>query len=166
MPVSAGKLKLLLVAAFALQFWMAAAQQPCSLPLKSLKPTSSFGARIHPVTGKNDFHKGIDLSARCEPVLSVLQGKVTSAGYHPILGNFVIVDHGGIQSVYGHLRMVLAVKGNLVRAGSLLGITGTTGRTTGGHLHFAVKYGVHYLDPLRFLLGIFQQETGLTDMPN
>lgn len=157
MQLSVGSFGLVLLATFIFKVWPADAQQLYSLPLNSLRLTSQFGVRIHPVTGKSDFHRGVDLSARCEPVLSVLPGEVSSVGYHSILGKFVIVDHGGIQSIYGHLRMVLTSTGSLVQAGSLLGITGNTGRTTGEHLHFAVRYGGHYLDPLRFLLGIFQQ---------
>ncbi|WP_431293346.1 M23 family metallopeptidase [Pedobacter sp. P26] len=130
-------------------------QQAFSLPLKSLKLTSPFGGRIHPVTGKSDFHRGIDLSARCEPVLAVLPGVVSAAGFDPILGNYIKIEHGDIQSIYGHLRMACVRVGDLVEAGSFLGITGSTGRSTGEHLHFALKFQGCYVDPLRYLMRIY-----------
>ncbi|WP_158526235.1 M23 family metallopeptidase [Pedobacter paludis] len=133
------------------------AQQDFSLPLNSLHLTSTFGGRIHPITRKPDFHRGIDLSARCEPVLSVLNGRVSATGFDPILGNFVKIDHQGIQVLYAHLRMAWVSRGKVVEAGTPIGITGSTGRSTGEHLHFAVSISGVYLDPLQFLMGLGEQ---------
>jgi len=125
--------------------------QTHSLPLNELILTSSFGKRIHPVTGKNDFHKGIDLSAKSEPIYSILDGVVISVGANSILGNFIRIDHGELTSIYGHLSIQLCKKGDSVKAGDFIAVSGNTGRVTGEHLHFSILYGKSYLDPLKFL---------------
>ncbi|MFN0293561.1 M23 family metallopeptidase [Pedobacter helvus] len=122
-----------------------------SLPLENLKITSGYGYRIHPVTKQHDFHKGIDLAARCDPVLSVLAGIVTETGYNPILGKYVRIGHGDFQSIYGHLSYILVCRGDTVDAKQPIAITGTTGRVTGEHLHFSVKFRNNPINPLLFL---------------
>ncbi len=131
----------------------AQAQQPVkvSLPLLQLRVNSSFGKRIHPVTGLPDQHKGVDLAARCDPVLSVMDGKVSSTGCNPTLGSFVRIKHGEFQSIYGHLSYILITPGELVTARQVIGITGSTGRVTGEHLHFSIRFKDKYLNPLHFL---------------
>lgn len=122
-----------------------------SLPLSKLRVTSPFGSRIHPVTGKYDFHKGVDLAARNNIVYTILDGHVTQAAYGSTLGNFVRINHGDFQSVYGHLSLILISPGADVIAGQTIGITGATGRVTGEHLHFAVFFKGTSIDPLLFL---------------
>ena len=122
-----------------------------TLPLDRLVLTSSFGWRKHPITSKADFHKGVDLSARSAPVYSIMDGKITTVGYNNLLGKFIRVDHGGIQSVYGHLSSAFAYTGQIVKAGQMIGVTGSTGRATGEHLHFAIKIDSVFVHPLRFL---------------
>lgn len=122
-----------------------------SLPLENLKITSGYGYRIHPVTKQQDFHKGVDLAARCDPVLSVLAGRVTETGFNPILGKYVLIGHGEFQSIYGHLSYILVCRGDTVDAKQPIAITGTTGRVTGEHLHFSVKFRDNHIDPLLFL---------------
>lgn len=141
------------VLALLLFFISAQAQQPVnvSLPLMQLRVNSSFGNRTHPVTGQSDLHKGVDLAARCDPVLSVMEGTVSSTGFNPILGSFIRIKHGEFQSIYGHLSYILVTPGDSVTAGQFIGITGSTGRVTGEHLHFSIRFKDKYLNPLHFL---------------
>lgn len=125
-----------------------------SLPLINLRLTSGFGYRIHPVTKKYDLHKGVDLAARCDPVLSILDGKITAIGFNPILGKYVSISHGEFQSIYGHLSHILVDKGETIEAGRPIAITGATGRVTGEHLHFSIKFRDKYLNPLHFLFSL------------
>lgn len=124
------------------------------LPLTTLRVTSSYGHRTHPVTGKSDFHKGVDLAAHGKLVFSVLPGVVAQAGYNLILGNFIRINHSGATSIYGHLSILLIHKGDLIMGGQAIAITGSTGRVTGEHLHFSIKVGEMYVDPLLFLFSL------------
>jgi len=126
------------------------------MPLHHLKINSVFGYRIHPVTGRIDFHRGVDLAARSEPVYCIMRGTVYETGTNPILGKYVKVSHGELFSIYGHLSLSLVKVGMPVEAGSILGITGATGRTTGEHLHFSVTLRGIYLDPMALIHGWLQ----------
>lgn len=130
---------------------LSAYSQIC-MPLNSMKVNSAFGNRIHPVTHQNDFHRGIDLRARNEPVFSFFAGKVTEAGYNPILGKFIRIDHSGVESIYGHLSVILVQKGEEICSGEVIAVTGSTGRVTGEHLHFSLRVGGVYIDPVNFIL--------------
>ncbi|MFD2285981.1 M23 family metallopeptidase [Pedobacter petrophilus] len=99
-----------------------------------------------------DFHRGIDLRARNEPVFAFFAGKVSSTGYNPILGKFIRIEHGGLESIYGHLSFILVEIGEEVYSGQAIGVTGSTGRVTGEHLHFSLKSGGVYINPLLFIL--------------
>jgi murein DD-endopeptidase MepM/ murein hydrolase activator NlpD len=122
------------------------------LPLRHIQVTSSYGYRVHPITGKYSFHAGIDLRARSDTVFAVLPGKVVAAGFDPLLGVYLRLAHGDFQTIYGHLSQIFVMSADSVSAADCLGITGSTGRVTGEHLHFAVQYRRQYIDPLRFLL--------------
>lgn len=124
------------------------------MPLSKMRLTSTFGWRRHPVTGKDDFHKGVDLSARSEPVFSILKGTVIETGFNPILGNFIRIDHGTVQSVYGHLSFIMVRRHQTVDVTELIGVTGSSGRVTGEHLHFSIKTADDYIHPLHFLKGL------------
>jgi murein DD-endopeptidase MepM/ murein hydrolase activator NlpD len=124
------------------------------LPLHHLILTSAYGGRIHPITGKPAFHAGIDLRARSDTVFSIMDGIVLAAAYDVSLGIYIRLDHGGIQSVYGHLSQVFVTPGDTVYAGRPIALTGATGRVTGEHLHFAVFYRGRPLDPIGFLYRI------------
>jgi len=121
------------------------------LPLKHLQLTSTYGYRIHPVTGNYSFHSGIDLKARHDTVFSVLGGRVKFMGYDNITGVHIRVKSGDFELLYGHLSQVFVLAGDSVHAGKPLGITGATGRVTGEHLHFAVRYRQAAINPLKFL---------------
>jgi murein DD-endopeptidase MepM/ murein hydrolase activator NlpD len=125
------------------------------LPLRHVSLTSPYGYRIHPVTGKYSFHAGVDLRAHNDTVYAVLAGKVEDAGYVPLLGIYIRLAHTDFETSYGHLSQIFVLPGDSVSAGFPLGISGATGRVTGEHLHFSVQYRHRYIDPLKFLLAIF-----------
>lgn len=126
------------------------------MPLRDMKVNCSFGKRVHPVTGQADFHKGIDLGARSEPVFAILQGTVSATGFHPILGRFVRINHGGIESIYGHLSILTVTIGDMVKPGGIIGVTGSTGRVSGEHLHFSILLSGKYIDPVSFILKLLE----------
>ncbi len=118
-----------------------------SLPLDTIIVNSDYGYRLHPVRKKRQFHKGIDLKARSNYVYSVMPGKVLKTGKNKILGNYVRIQHGKFESLYAHLNQILINKKEIVTAGKKIGITGNTGRSTGEHLHFGMKYDDKPIDP-------------------
>ncbi len=128
-----------------------------SPPLDKLKVTSPFGYRVHPISGKASHHNGVDFAARSDPVFNVLDGRVKATGKHKALGKYIRVLHGDIETIYGHLSRILVSPGDTVTVGQPIGITGATGRVTGEHLHFSVKFKGKYLDPLRFLHRLREQ---------
>lgn len=125
-----------------------------ALPLRHLQVTSAYGYRVHPVTGRLAFHAGIDLRARSDTVFAVFPGLVSSAGYDQYLGIYIRVRQNDLECTFGHLSQLLALPGDSVLASGALGITGSTGRVTGEHLHFSVRYRGRNINPLEFLLKI------------
>jgi murein DD-endopeptidase MepM/ murein hydrolase activator NlpD len=128
------------------------------LPLAQFKLNSGFGLRVHPVTGeRKSFHKGIDIKATNDIVCSILPGEVIKIGFTAILGNFVAVRHGNYVIYYAHLSKIYCASGQRLFTGYPVGLSGSTGRTTGEHLHITVlKKGIA-IDPLYFLLAIFSK---------
>jgi murein DD-endopeptidase MepM/ murein hydrolase activator NlpD len=122
-----------------------------SLPLEDFSLASAFGYRSDPFSGETKFHRGIDLKTKRSKVLSMLHGTVLSVGNDPLLGIFVKVQHGKYESIYGHLSQSLVAKGELVLPGTILGISGSTGRATGDHLHLTIKKGNVYVNPVLFI---------------
>lgn len=135
------------------------------LPLANIKLTSGFGYRIHPLLGNLKFHNGIDLSARQANIYSVLHGTVVISSYDNIIGNYVVVNHGLYETTYGHLAVRFVRVGDLVKAGTIIGRSGRTGRVTDEHLHFIVKYKGQSINPLPFLREILMvnRKEQLTD---
>lgn len=126
-----------------------------SLPIKRIVITSSFGNRIHPISGKYRFHYGIDLSARSDTIFSVLNGEVKEVGRNSQLGKFIKISHGALTTVYGHLSAIGVHKDQKIKAGQPMAITGKTGLATGEHLHFSLLIGDnYYINPLHFLLAL------------
>lgn len=121
----------------------------CCLPLKHLALNSSFGYRIHSVTHLLSFHSGVDLSARHDTVYAVFDG-TASVGYDNYLGVFVAVSDTNFTCIYGHLSAILISAGP-VTTGQPIAVTGATGRVTGEHLHFSIKYKGQAIDPIKFL---------------
>jgi murein DD-endopeptidase MepM/ murein hydrolase activator NlpD len=122
-----------------------------ALPLTSIILRSGFGYRIHPILGNLKFHNGVDLSARNADIYSVLHGTVIASSYHKTIGNYIVINHGLYETIYGHLSVRFVKPGDLVKAGTIIGISGRTGRVTGEHLHFIVKYRGQSINPLPFL---------------
>lgn len=121
------------------------------MPLLDARVTSAFGWRRHPVTGKSDFHQGVDFAAKDKIVRNIMKGCVIERGYHKNLGNYVRIDHGNFRSVYGHLSTITVKVHQLISPGYPIGITGSSGRVTGEHLHFGIMYDGVYINPMEFL---------------
>jgi murein DD-endopeptidase MepM/ murein hydrolase activator NlpD len=127
--------------------------------LPSLRPiadgwfSSNFGHRIDPITGQSSFHEGIDFVAEPgTPVLAAASGKVVYAGWHPQYGKMLEVDHGnGLVSRYAHASSLAVGEGDLVVRGQRVAAVGSTGRSTGPHLHFEVRLNGVPQNPARFL---------------
>ena len=124
------------------------------MPLTGLTQTSAFGPRIHPITKQNSFHTGTDLRAYFEPVFSIMDGQVTACGEDKLLGRFIKISHGQIQSIYGHLSEIYVDPGEKILAGHAIGRSGNTGRSTAPHLHFSVKLKEKFIDPLMVLAAL------------
>ena len=116
-------------------------------PLRNIKITSPFGYRIDPFTGKRTMHNGIDLAARSAVVYSMLDASVESTGNDSRSGKFVTLRHGNFRISYCHLSKILVTKDQSVLAGYPVGITGSTGRSTGEHLHVVAKYKGKVINP-------------------
>lgn len=110
-------------------------------PLSTLHVRSSYGMRVHPVTGKRAMHRGVDLRGRTgTPVHAVADGRVVDSSFNPYAGNKVVIRHrDGSQSYYLHLNRRSVKKGEWVRSYQVIGTVGATGRVTGPHLHFGFK---------------------------
>jgi len=122
-------------------------------PVKGAILTSGFGYRASPITGRRKFHAGIDLSAaRGTRVAAVARGLVTMAMYNSGYGRMVEIDHGlGIVSRYAHNSSVFVNEGDWVDEGQIIATVGTTGQTTGPHLHFELLVEAQAVDPLEYL---------------
>ncbi|HUK03925.1 MAG TPA: M23 family metallopeptidase [Burkholderiales bacterium] len=127
---------------------------PTMMPVNSPYNASSFGYRIDPFTGQQAMHEGIDFITDVgTPVVAAAGGVVQFAGFHPQYGNMVDIDHGNdLVTRYAHLSKVLVKEGDLVQRGRRIGDSGTTGRSTGPHLHFEVRYRGVAQNPMKFLL--------------
>ncbi|WP_121967939.1 M23 family metallopeptidase [Leptolyngbya sp. BC1307] len=120
----------------------------------SLGPiTSQFGRRFHPVLGYSRFHAGTDFgAAHGTPILAAESGVVIFAGWYGGYGNAVIIDHGaGVTTLYGHASRLNVQEGEAVKQGDAIAAVGTTGLSTGPHLHFEVRHNGEPTDPMAFL---------------
>jgi len=128
---------------------------PTMLPVHAARG-SGFGKRIDPFTGQLAMHEGIDFEVDSgTPVLAAAGGVVHFAGHHPQYGNLVEIDHGNeLSTRYAHLSKVLVRTGEIVMRGREVGVSGSTGRATGPHLHFEVRYKGVALNPDRFLKAV------------
>jgi murein DD-endopeptidase MepM/ murein hydrolase activator NlpD len=131
------------------KFWLLCSF--CCLPLKRVEITSSYGYRLHPLTRQYHFHGGIDLRAHADTAYAVLPGRIEAAGFDPSLGVYIRLVQGDFEFTYGHLSLIFVLPGDSVDAAAPIAITGFTGRVTGEHLHFSVRFRHTRLDPLEFL---------------
>lgn len=125
-------------------------------PVNSFRLTSPFGTRSNPFTGRPSFHTGIDLAAdEGTPTRAVREGTVIEADFDPVYGNYVIIEHDEVfTSFYGHLSGIAVESGSQVRAGTVIGEVGSTGLSTGPHLHFEIRVRGEARDPSQFVPGI------------
>ena len=123
-------------------------------PLKSYTLTSAFGMRVHPISGVYKMHEGVDLSApQGTPIYAAKSGKVTTTSYQAGgAGYYVSINHGdGFSSVYMHMTHYIVKPGNYVNAGQVIGYVGSTGGSTGPHLHFGIAYKGEYKNPMNYI---------------
>jgi len=127
--------------------------RPTNMPVDVKWYSSSFGPRIDPFTGKRAYHKGIDFVAEIgAPIKAAAGGVVVYSARHPEYGNMVSVDHGNdLVSRYAHASKRLVKVGQVVKQGEKIAEVGSTGRSTGPHLHFEVRHKGRALNPSRFL---------------
>ncbi len=115
--------------------------------------SSSFGWRMHPILGYQKFHAGMDFGADYgSPIMAADRGVVIFAGWYGGYGNAVIIDHGnGLTTLYGHSEELYVVEGQTVQRGQAIAAVGSTGLSTGPHLHFEVRRDGEPIDPAQFL---------------
>jgi murein DD-endopeptidase MepM/ murein hydrolase activator NlpD len=123
------------------------------MPLRGARLTSPFGLRVHPIYGTVRLHAGMDLAAPSgTPVTAAADAVVVSAAAHGGYGLAVVLDHGGaLATLYGHLSRLLVRPGDVVRRGDRIGLVGSTGASTGPHLHFEVRVSGTPTDPTAYL---------------
>ena len=123
------------------------------VPCKYTRFSSAFGWRIHPVYKDKRFHYGVDLGGpKGTPIKATRSGKVTLATYSSSAGYYVKIDHGdGFTSIYMHMTHYIVKKGDKVDAGEVIGYMGSTGTSTGSHLHFGITYKGSYVNPAKYI---------------
>ena len=124
------------------------------MPLKSkFRWSSSYGKRIDPIAGVSSFHTGTDMACPTgTPIYAAMSGTIATAGVSRVYGNYVIIEHGnGYQTLYAHMSKIIATKGQWVSQGTKIGLVGSTGYSTGPHLHFTVYKNGKMIDPMTIL---------------
>jgi murein DD-endopeptidase MepM/ murein hydrolase activator NlpD len=122
---------------------------PVDVPYRS----SSYGWRHDPILGIRAFHNGLDFSAaQGEPIRATADGRVKTVGRGPDYGKFVVIDHGDrLETRYAHASKILVSEGDLVQREDVIALVGNTGRSTGPHLHYEIRYKNRSLDPRQYL---------------
>ena len=122
-------------------------------PCTWIRLTSPYGYRTHPVTGQWKFHNGVDLAnSKGTPIRAARSGKVTVASYGGTYGYYVTINHGdGYSSLYAHMTHYVVSKGQSVTKGQVIGYMGSTGRSTGPHLHFSIFYNGSSVNPMNYI---------------
>ena len=116
--------------------------------------TSTFGMRVHPILGYARMHNGVDMAcAQGTPIYAAKSGKVTTASYQAGgAGYYVSINHGdGFSSIYMHMTHFIVSPGQYVTAGQVIGYVGSTGGSTGPHLHFGISYNGTYVNPMDYI---------------
>ena len=133
---------------------------PVYLTVKPIMPVDGvfscpYGYRINPVTKKFGFHTGVDIAAaEGTPIKAAFNGTVVEVGVNSDYGNYILMDHGnGIKTFYGHCSSILATKDAVIRAGETIAFVGSTGISTGPHLHFEIRFNDKYINPAPLLWG-------------
>lgn len=113
--------------------------------------SSNYGYRIHPISGKKKLHTGTDIAApKGTKVMAAGNGEVIVAKYYGGYGNTVIIDHNGKWTLYAHMSKISVKEGQMVKTGQKLGEVGSTGSSTGNHLHYEVRINSNAVDPLKY----------------
>jgi len=140
--------------------WGSAAPQaavyiPTGRPVDDLALTSNFGARSDPFTGRTRMHKGIDIPGPVgTPIYATADGIVSRAQWVNGYGNLIEISHGNdTETRYGHLSKLLVEPNSRVKRGQLIGLMGSTGRSTGSHLHYEIRIAGAAINPLPFVTG-------------
>lgn len=115
--------------------------------------SSEYGNRMHPILGVQQFHNGLDMAAPGgSPILAAYDGKVVASDYSGSMGNYIMIDHGdGLYTIYMHASALYVSKGEYVVKGQNIAAVGSTGRSTGNHLHFTVRLNGSYVNPWGYL---------------
>lgn len=115
--------------------------------------SDEYGNRIHPILGTQQFHNGLDMAASSgTPILAAYDGDVVAAAYSGSMGNYIMIDHGsGLYTIYMHCSALYVSKGQSVSKGQNIAAVGSTGRSTGPHLHFSVRLNGSYTSPWNYL---------------
>ncbi len=115
--------------------------------------SDDYGYRIHPTLGVQQFHNGVDMAAPSgSPILAAYDGEVVAASYTSTMGNYIMIDHGdNLYTIYMHASALYVSKGNKVARGDKIAAVGSTGRSTGPHLHFSVRLNGSYVSPWNYL---------------
>ena len=123
----------------------------CPVPWYVL--TSPFGWRIHPIYGDSRFHSGVDLAcSEGTPIYATRSGQVTAASWNGSMGYYVQINHGdGYASIYMHMTHYVVSSGDYVSQGEVIGYVGSTGDSTGDHLHFGISYWGEYVNPMAYI---------------
>jgi murein DD-endopeptidase MepM/ murein hydrolase activator NlpD len=127
---------------------------PSGMPVQDATLTSNFGMRNHPVLGGRRNHKGVDLAQPTgTPVYATADGVVSKAAPFSSYGNYIQIEHGGgLETRYAHLSGFAVATGDQVRKGQLIGYVGSTGRSTGPHLHYEVRVAGDAVDPTPYMV--------------
>lgn len=134
------------------------------LPLDYISVNSRYGYRKDPYSKCETFHDGIDLQCNMQHVYSMLSGKVIKTVYsRKGYGNYVVMDYGHIQVLYGHLSMITVRQGDDVYAGTIIGVSGNSGKSTGPHLHIKISANGKSLNPTPFIAYLNRYITRLQD---
>lgn len=117
------------------------------------KISSEYGNRLHPILNVQQFHNGVDMAApNGSPILAAYDGVVVAAAYSGAMGNYIMIDHGsGLYTIYMHASSLQVSAGTSVAKGQTIGTVGSTGRSTGPHLHFSVRLNGSYVSPWNYL---------------
>lgn len=128
---------------------------PSRAPLDNETLTSSFGMREHPVLGGRRAHSGVDLAAAVgTPIHATADGVVSKASWFGGYGLYIALEHGGkLQTRYGHMSRLNVAEGQIVRKGDVIGYVGSTGRSTGPHLHYEVRVDGAAVNPIPYMQG-------------
>ncbi len=122
--------------------------------------SSSFGYRTSPFTGRREFHKGLDIAShKNDPIVATADGVISFAGRKGLLGNAIVIDHGhGVSTRYGHCYKLKKKRGDKVKRGDVIATIGSTGRSTGPHLHYEVRLNGVQVNPTKYIITLYAEK--------